>query len=152
MSAFTSSDCRAITMFVDRMRDLCKPPDIGNHDMSITLAQIKTLEIVSINQPEGILQKEIVHMLGLSAGAVSKTIDQLVRAGLVERSVPENDRRAVRIRLSKFGEELEAFHARSFMKWIELWMKNVSEADRVAFFRVIRHLCDSATQQVIARN
>lgn len=151
MAAFTSSDCRAIAMFVDRMRDLCKPPDVGNRDMSITLAQIKTLEIVSINQPDGILQKDIVHMLGLSAGAVSKTIDQLVRAGLIERSVPENDRRAVRIRLSQFGEELEAFHARSFMKWIELWMKDLPEQDQLAFFRVVRLLCEKATKQVIER-
>ncbi|ANC30943.1 MarR family winged helix-turn-helix transcriptional regulator [Isoptericola dokdonensis] len=54
---------------------------------------------------------EITTMTGAPGASITKRLDRLARAGLVERTVPERDRRGVVVALTAAGERLvdEAF-------------------------------------------
>ncbi|SHG37063.1 MarR family transcriptional regulator, transcriptional regulator for hemolysin [Streptoalloteichus hindustanus] len=51
---------------------------------------------------------ELAARLEIEAPTLTRQVNRLVRAGLVERSVPDGDRRAVRLSLSERGRRLLA--------------------------------------------
>lgn len=69
----------------------------------LTPIQMWILRTLSQRGDIGIM--ELACHLQLTGGAVSTTVDQLVRLGLVVRNRPEDDRRTVKINLTQRGEE-----------------------------------------------
>lgn len=73
----------------------------------LTFSQIRTLLTLTQN-PEPVPIHEIATSLELSVATAGRNVDQLVRAGLVERHEDELDRRIKRISLSPAGLDLIA--------------------------------------------
>lgn len=71
----------------------------------LTFSQMRTLLTLTQN-PEPVAIHEIATRLELSVAAAGRNVDQLVRAGLVERHEDDLDRRVKRISLSRFGLDL----------------------------------------------
>ncbi len=73
-----------------------------------TWTQMRVMGCVLFS-PEGRTRvKDISRELGLTPGAISQVVEDLVRAGLIERAVDERDRRMVNISLSPRGVQLRA--------------------------------------------
>lgn len=51
--------------------------------------------------------KDIAHILGLETPTVSGILDRMQKKGFIEREIDPEDRRCVRVRLSRKGEELK---------------------------------------------
>jgi len=66
-------------------------------DPQLTLAQARAL--VYVARHEGVRQVELAALLEVQPITLARLIDQLARAGLVERRVDPGDRRAYRIHL-----------------------------------------------------
>ncbi|MGN6590948.1 MAG: MarR family winged helix-turn-helix transcriptional regulator [Sphingomicrobium sp.] len=66
-------------------------------------AQRKLLSAVSANEPATL--NDVAKAVGRGAPAVSRSIDALVRTGLVERTQDPNNRRRLALRLTKQGRE-----------------------------------------------
>jgi DNA-binding MarR family transcriptional regulator len=64
------------------------------------------LEILLMFGEEPKTTGEIAKRLSLTQGAITQTVDTLVRRSLVERYPDELDRRVVRLRLSSAGEKI----------------------------------------------
>lgn len=73
-------------------------------DQQVTASQLVALRYLSLN--ESSLMSDVAEGLGISFPAATKTIDRLVRKGLVSRSEDPHDRRVVRIRLTELGKQL----------------------------------------------
>lgn len=73
----------------------------------LTYSQIRTLLTLTQN-PEPVPIHEIATSLELSVATAGRNVDQLVRAGLVERHEDDLDRRIKRISLSPAGLDLIA--------------------------------------------
>lgn len=71
----------------------------------LTFSQIRTMLTLAQN-PEPVPIHEIATSLGLSVATAGRNVDQLVRAGLVERHEDDQDRRIKRISISRSGGEL----------------------------------------------
>jgi DNA-binding MarR family transcriptional regulator len=71
----------------------------------LTFSQIRTMLTLAQN-PEPVPINEIATSLELSVATAGRNVDQLVRAGLVERHEDDQDRRIKRISISPAGREL----------------------------------------------
>ncbi len=70
----------------------------------VTLAQCHTL--LEIENKGNISITELSKILGLDKSTISRTIDGLVNIGLVDRSIPEENRRMTMLQLTKAGKKI----------------------------------------------
>ena len=94
---------------MDRLResalDQQRPQEI-ELAMNLTLRQQQMLRNIchlTAEKPEGVSLKELAASLALTSGAASPMVEVLVRREFLERQTDQDDRRAVRIRLSANG-------------------------------------------------
>jgi len=57
------------------------------------------------SKPEGVSVKELAEVLSVTSGAVTQFIDALVEKGLVKREEDRDDRRLLRIKLTKYASD-----------------------------------------------
>lgn len=100
------------------------------------LAQLERAE-------EGLLLGELSRRMMVSNGNVTGLVERLVQSGLIERSVPEDDRRAVRVRLSVKGRRVFAEMAAAHSDWIAELFAELSEAEQHALLSRLGRLKDS---------
>ena len=83
--------------------------------------------------PKGLRMSELSGLLKVSNGNVTGIVDRLVKDGLIIRTPVPGDRRALRVRLTKRGEEEFALQAAAHEKWIDDLLSDVSleEADNM---------------------
>lgn len=100
---------RLLFRIVDRLResalDQQRPQEI-ELAMNLTLRQQQMLRNIchlTAEKPEGVSLKELAASLALTSGAASPMVEVLVRREFLERQTDQDDRRAVRIRLSANG-------------------------------------------------
>lgn len=83
---------------------------VEEHDL--TVSQVRALLVLACHEPEPLPGVRIAERLGISAAAISRALDGLVRKGFVTRSESESDRRVRLLRLTDAGrataEELSA--------------------------------------------
>ena len=70
----------------------------------LELAQRKLMSTIAAHQPATL--GEISNALGRGAPSVSRAVETLVRAGLVERTHDPDNRRRLALRISERGEEM----------------------------------------------
>jgi DNA-binding MarR family transcriptional regulator len=70
----------------------------------VTLAQCHTLLEIESNEKESVT--ELSKTLGLDKSTVSRTIDGLVNIGLVDRSIPAENRRMITVQLTQAGKNV----------------------------------------------
>ncbi|MGD0854403.1 MAG: MarR family transcriptional regulator [Dehalococcoidia bacterium] len=68
------------------------------------LPQVRILFCIA-SKPEGVSVKELAEVLSVTSGAVTQFIDSLVEKGLVNREEDCNDRRLLRIKLTKYAHD-----------------------------------------------
>lgn len=111
--------------------------DIGGVMEGITIAQQRVIAIVFAH-PDGVMPKDIARELDLTPGAVSQTIDHLVREGVLTRTVSELDRRAVVIRASEESLRRRDRVERKFGRVMESVLRQVSPEEREAFLKILK--------------
>ncbi|QHQ34396.1 MarR family winged helix-turn-helix transcriptional regulator [Algicella marina] len=73
-----------------------------------------------IGMNPGVRQGEIARRLQIKPAHMTKLVQRNVDAGLLDRHVPEDDRRAVNLVLTNAGEEFVAEKKPEFLNFIEL--------------------------------
>ncbi len=73
-------------------------------DLDLTLSQFHLLKLIEYNGDHQV--REIASFFGVSQAAASKTIDKMVRLGLVGREVSPEDRRAISLSLTSRGRHV----------------------------------------------
>lgn len=97
MDENNSDLCRGLLFrVVNRVRNLAAVRDKFRM-RAHTLPQVKVMQVLFERAEEGAKLKDVARELGLTPGAVSQTVDSLVRTGFVRRTADAVDRRAVRL-------------------------------------------------------
>lgn len=109
----------------------------------ITIAQEKVLMVVFSNS-DGVMLKDIARELQLTPGAVSQTIDTLVRDGVLQRAASMRDRRAVIIRPTERTLRVQKANEGILREIMTQALGKVSESDRKAFTRVLGNIYEIA--------
>ena len=114
----------------------------------LTGAQERVLGSVFSHCPKGAMVKDIAGELGLTPGAVSQTVESLVREGMLERRTSETDRRAVTVHPSEMCRRFRDANLGHFNNIMEKALSSVSQQERLAFLKVLKIVEQSFTEKV----
>ncbi len=109
---------------------------------NVTVAQSRVIGVVFSRAPRSVMLKEIAAELNLTPGAVSQTIDALVRDGMLERCTAEHDRRAVAIRPTGRMEDFRRQRGGFLSRNMEKFLADISPEDQKTFLRVLTAVRD----------
>ncbi|UCE25195.1 MAG: MarR family transcriptional regulator [Candidatus Zixiibacteriota bacterium] len=70
------------------------------------VSQAQCHVLLEIDASSALTTVELARTLNLDASTISRTVDSLVRAGLVARSENPEDRRSIHLRVTKRGHEM----------------------------------------------
>ena len=127
-----------------RMADLLGSSGVAVCDLPnrLPLPQLRVVGVIYDRHPSGVMLKEIADELQLTPGAISQTVDVLVRENIVERTVSPTDRRAILLKPTAMGLELKEQHARHVNNVMQSISKDISAEDLETFTRVLEHLLE----------
>ena len=80
--------------------------------------------------PDGLAPNALAQQAGVSRATVTGLLDGLEREGLIERHADANDRRALRIRLTREGKRIEKTVFDQHGRWIAGLFGHLDEAER----------------------
>ena len=131
---------RNIVRLADRLSNTGKNDcDLPN---KLPLSQLRVVGVIYDRHPEGVMLKEIADDLKLTPGAISQTVDVLVRENIVERTTSQSDRRAILLRPTAMGLELKEKHTQHIQEIMDKVTAGVSAEDLEIFSRVTTHLLE----------
>lgn len=105
-------------------------------DAKLKPGEFSTLWIIGLNP--GYRQGTIAKSLNIKPAHMTKLVDRLVRAGFIERVVPPNDRRSVRISLTIEGQEFVNHHRAQFINFHASERANLSEEEYNQFVSLLK--------------
>jgi DNA-binding MarR family transcriptional regulator len=112
-------------------------------ELSLTLAQLKTLYLVAAAGP--MRMSEVAERLGTAPSTTSGVVDGLVTLRLLERSEDPGDRRQVVVRATaRARDTLEDFHDLGRTRLTELLARIERQEDLVTIKHAIDLLADAA--------
>lgn len=127
----------------EALLDLIKKPDFVLDETCITLAQIHVLRCVVEHHPSGVPQKDIAAQLHLTDSTVSKLIKRMVKEGIVEREIREDNRRYTYITLSALGVEMTCQRKAAINILLKDLLLAVSPTEQDSFYRTLEKLSDA---------
>lgn len=98
--------------------------------LDVNLTQFKLL--MELQEREGDSVSNLGGCIGLSPAATSRSIDQLVRRGLVERVESPEDRRARQLRLTEAGTDVLRQTTEARIQGLEAFVLTLPESERDA--------------------
>ena len=127
-----------------RLADRLSSSGITESDLPsrLPLSQLRVVGVIYDRNPSGVMLKEIADELKLTPGAVSQTVDILVRENIVERTTSPTDRRAVLLKPTAMGLKLKEQHSQKVDSVMQTISKDVAKEDFAVFARVLEHLLE----------
>lgn len=110
-------------------------------DLDLTMHQVKALHI--LGQSGALSVGALAERQGTKLPAASVLADNLVHAGLVERSDDPEDRRRVKLRLTARGEEVVR-RPHEVGELIRGWLRDLDPAEVAALVRGLEALAEVA--------
>ena len=104
----------------------------------ITVAQCHTL--VEVGKANSLSLNKLSESLTLDKSTMSRTVDNLVNAGLVERQVDKEDRRYTKITLTAKGTEMVEVINSSMKEYFEKVMNSIPEEKRGVVIAALPYL------------
>ena len=89
---------------------------------------------------DGLMQSELVQLMGVEPATVSRIIDRMASSGWVERRKDSEDRRVSRVYLTPDGCALQQPVRAAWQRLEEISMANFSIEERVLFRRFLAQL------------
>ena len=127
---------RNIMRLSDRLSNSSKS-DLPNR---LPLSQLRVVGVVYDRHPEGVMLKDIASELNLTPGAISQTVDVLVREGIVERTVSPNDRRAILLKATESGLQQKEQHTEEITEVLKKISFDIAPDEFNTFVKVLNEL------------
>jgi DNA-binding MarR family transcriptional regulator len=108
-------------------------------ELDLAMTQVKTLHVLNACADE-LSVKELSDRLGLSLPAASRTIEGLLRRGLVERREDEHDRRVKRVSISGDGRAVVDRIAAARLDGLQAFAESLAPAQRAALHAALADL------------
>lgn len=113
----------------------------------LPLSQLRVVGVIYDRHPEGIMLKEVADQLKLTPGAISQTVDILVRENIVERTTSPADRRAILLRPTAAGLALKEQHSHNIENIMHEITSDVDKEDFAIFSKVLSHLLEQMNKR-----
>ena len=116
---------RVFALFYDKL---------GHHGLKP--GEFTVLWLIGLNPDSR--QGDIARHVRIKPAHMTKLIGRAVEAGLVTRTIPEDDRRSVRLRLTDAGEAFVADKKREFLGYVAQENIGLKEDDFAELIRLLR--------------
>jgi DNA-binding MarR family transcriptional regulator len=137
------SDNQIIRKFRDILRRFEREIFVQTNECccnGVTLAQCHALLEIESKNKESIT--ELSKTLGLDKSTISRTIDGLVNVGLVDRTVPEENRRTSILKLTDAGKKVCHSINGNNDKYISNTLSVLSESEKEELLRLFEKITD----------
>ena len=108
------------------------------NDLSIT--EMHTIEAIGMYKKK--TSSEVAKELSITVGTLTVAINNLVKKGYVERLRSEDDRRVVKLGLTKKGKLLFRVHQHFHREMVKNILKGMEQEDEQALLRALKNLHD----------
>jgi MarR family transcriptional regulator, organic hydroperoxide resistance regulator len=95
-------------------------------------------------EQDGLTPREIAERLDVEMPTVTRTVQRMVRDGLVQRQAHPADARSVRIYLTKRGQELRASLVSIVEEETERSLRGFSPQERATFVRMLERISENS--------
>jgi DNA-binding MarR family transcriptional regulator len=103
--------------------------------------------LLNIHTEEGTPATKIAPMMGLEARSLTRLLKSMEEKGLIYRETDKNDKRSVRIRLTKEGRKKKEKAKNTVLRFNEVVRNEIDDDKLNAFFDVLKKI-----NQIIERN
>lgn len=104
----------------------------------LSIKEMHTIEAIGIEEP--LKSTDIARKLNITVGTLTVAVNNLVRKGYVERLRLDDDRRVVRLKLTKEGKLLFKLHARFHHLMVEETLRDMDEKEVEALVHGLKNL------------
>jgi len=108
------------------------------NDLSIT--EMHTIEAIGMYKKK--TSSEVAKELSITVGTLTVAINNLVKKGYVERLRSEDDRRVVKLGLTKKGKLLFRVHQHFHSEMVKNILKGMEQEEEQALLRALKNLHD----------
>lgn len=108
------------------------------NDLSIT--EMHTIEAIGMYKKK--TSSEVAKELSITVGTLTVAINNLVKKGYVERLRSEDDRRVVKLGLTKKGKLLFRVHQHFHREMVKNILKGMEQQEEQALLRALKNLHD----------
>ena len=108
------------------------------NDLSIT--EMHTIEAIGMYKKK--TSSEVAKELSITVGTLTVAINNLVKKGYVERLRSEDDRRVVKLGLTKKGNLLFRVHQHFHREMVKNILKGMEQEEEQALLRALKNLHD----------
>jgi len=108
------------------------------NDLSIT--EMHTIEAIGVYKKK--TSSEVAKELSITVGTLTVAINNLVKKGYVERLRSEDDRRVVKLGLTKKGKLLFRVHQHFHREMVKNILKGMEQEEEQALLRALKNLHD----------
>jgi len=88
---------------------------------------------------------DLAHFMNVTTAAMTGIVERLVRDGYVERMSDPNDRRTVKINITRKGERAVHRVAENRKKMTARIFGMITQAERDAYLKILMHIRDHLT-------
>jgi DNA-binding MarR family transcriptional regulator len=103
--------------------------------------------LLNIHTDEGTPATKIAPLMGLEARSLTRLLKSMEEKGLIYRETDKNDKRSVRIRLTKEGRKNKEKAKNTVLRFNEVVHEEIDDEKLNAFFDVLKKI-----NQIIERN
>ena len=118
------------------------------NDLSVT--EIHTIEAIGMYKPR--TMSEVAGDLGITVGTLTTAISNLVKKEYVERQKDENDRRVVKIVLTKKGKLAYRVHEKFHSDMIKATIEGLTDEEEVLLADALGKLNDFFKNNYLEKN
>ncbi|ABK60525.1 MarR family winged helix-turn-helix transcriptional regulator [Clostridium novyi] len=118
------------------------------NDLSVT--EIHTIEAIGMYKPR--TMSEVAGDLGITVGTLTTAINNLVKKEYVERQKDENDRRVVKIVLTKKGKLAYRVHEKFHSDMIKATIDGLTDEEEVLLAAALGKLNDFFKNNYLEKN
>ena len=105
--------------------------------------QFTVLRTLSENNPKGLTQRELTHLMSSDPNTIAALLERMETAGWIARKTHESDRRAYRIRLKPAGKTKFAQLRELALDLQTTVLASVPETGRETFLETLAHVADA---------
>jgi DNA-binding MarR family transcriptional regulator len=103
--------------------------------------------LLNIHTEEGTPATKIAPMMGLEARSLTRLLKSMEEKGLIYRETDKNDKRSVRIRLTKEGRKNKEKARNTVLRFNEVVREEIDDETLIVFFDVLKKI-----NQIVDRN
>lgn len=96
--------------------------------------------LLNISSDEGIAAMKIGPLMGLEPRSLTRLLKSMEEKGLITREVDKNDKRSVRVFLTREGKKMKEKSRETVLKFNEVVREEIPERKLNVFFEVLQEI------------